>query len=63
MKKENNKYEDIMRSVGLGLFFCFFSYLAMTLLSLGIYGDNLKPSLFDNLREEALQNNGGSISS
>lgn len=63
MKKENNKYEDIMRSVAVGLFFCFFAYCAMTLLSVGIYGDDLKPSLFDNLREEALQSNGGSISS
>ena len=43
----------MLKSVILALGFCFGAYLSLTYLCINIYGEqNIKPSIFDNLKEE-----------
>lgn len=46
---KDNSAKNVMKAVALALFFCFSTYLMLTLCCLKIYGSSININLFENL--------------
>lgn len=46
---KNSSYSNVMKAVALALFFCFATYITISLLCLRIYGSEININLFENL--------------
>jgi hypothetical protein len=45
-------HKNIMKAVSLSMFFCFLSYLTLSILALRLYGSDVNVNLFENLNAD-----------